>query len=160
MRQSRVGEPAATAAWNFDTPRRRSSVKRLCPFCHCRQRYERNLRRIHASKFVSTRGVWQKPEIAAPSEEVWPQFFNQLPQADPSRPACHIPDLRLEFIEGFWHDAPLAPVIRDAEPQELALLRSRYRALRLVDLQPRLLGQEPAHRGHHPFTGAATANRP
>jgi len=61
-------------------------------------------------------------------------------------------------VEGFWRDAPLAPVSRDAEPQELALLRSRHRAFRLVDLQPQLLGQEPAHRGHHPFTGAAAAN--
>src|SRR6202011_5113614 len=58
----------------------------------------------------------------------------------------------------FWRDAPLAPVVRDAKPQELALLRSRYRALRLIDLQPQLLGQKPAHRGHHPFTGAAAAN--
>src|SRR6266436_1803923 len=55
-------------------------------------------------------------------------------------------------------DLPLAPVVRDAEPQELALLRSRHRAFRLVDLQPQLLGQKPAHRGHHPFTGAAAAN--
>jgi hypothetical protein len=51
MRQNPVGEPAATAALNFGTPRRRSSLKRLGPFCHCRQRYERNLRRIHASRF-------------------------------------------------------------------------------------------------------------
>jgi hypothetical protein len=29
---------------------------------HCRQRYEHNLRRVHASRFVSTRGVWQKPK--------------------------------------------------------------------------------------------------
>src|SRR5205085_1492974 len=57
-----AAEPAATAALNFGTPRRRSSLKRLGPFCHCRQRYERNLRRIQASKFVSTRGVWQKPK--------------------------------------------------------------------------------------------------
>src|SRR5438445_13756685 len=64
----------------------------------------------------------------------------------------------VEFVEGFWRDAPLAPVIRDAEPQELALLRSRHRAFRLVDLQPQLLGQEPAHRGHDSFTGAAAAN--
>src|SRR5271157_1864603 len=42
-------------------------------------------------------------------------------------------------------DAPLAPVIRDAEPQELALLWPRHRALRRVDLQPQLIGQEPAH---------------
>src|SRR6185369_4459499 len=62
MRQNPVGEPAATAALNFGTPRRRSSLKRLGPFCHCRQRDERNLRRIHASRFVSTRGVWKKPK--------------------------------------------------------------------------------------------------
>jgi hypothetical protein len=49
MRQKPVGEPAATAALNFGTPRRRSSLKRLRPFCHCRQRYERNLRRIRLS---------------------------------------------------------------------------------------------------------------
>src|SRR5216684_2502058 len=62
MRQNPVGEPAATAALNFGTPRRRSSWKRLGPFCHCRQRYRRSLRRIHASRLVSTRGVWQKPK--------------------------------------------------------------------------------------------------
>src|SRR5437588_10832930 len=110
MRQNPVGEPAATAALNFGTPRRRSSLKRLCPFCHCRQRYERNLRRIHASRFVR------------PSDEVWRQVFDQLLWADPSCPAGPVPDLRLEFVEGFWRDAPLAPVVRDAKPQELALL--------------------------------------
>src|SRR5437016_3482661 len=65
MRQNPVGEPAATAALNFGTPRRRSSLKRLCPFCHCRQRYERNLRRIHASRFVSTRGDFDPFDPAA-----------------------------------------------------------------------------------------------
>ena len=43
MRQKPVGEPAASAAPNFATPRRRI-VKRLCPVPHCRQRYERNNR--------------------------------------------------------------------------------------------------------------------
>jgi hypothetical protein len=62
MRQKPVGEPAATAALNFGTPRRRSSWKRLGPFCHCRQRYRRSLRRLHAARLVSTRGVWQKPK--------------------------------------------------------------------------------------------------
>jgi hypothetical protein len=42
MRQNPVGEPAATAALNFDTPRRRSSLKRLGPFRNCCQRYERS----------------------------------------------------------------------------------------------------------------------
>src|SRR5437868_2239242 len=40
-------------------------------------------------------------------------------------------------------------------------LRSSGRATALfasLNLQPQLLGQKPAHRGHHPFTGAATAN--
>src|SRR6516165_5666573 len=87
-----------------------------------------------------------------------PDFFDQLRQADPAGPACHVPDLHLEFVEGFWRDAPLAPVIGDAESQEFALLRSRHRTFRLIDLQPQLLGQEPADRGHDPLTGAAAAN--
>jgi hypothetical protein len=41
MRQNPVGEPAATAAWNFGTPQRRSSLKRLCPFCECQHREDR-----------------------------------------------------------------------------------------------------------------------
>src|SRR5208283_1764404 len=38
------------------------------------------------------------------------------------------------------------------------LFRSRHRALRLVDVEPQLVGQEPAHRGHDAFAGAAAAN--
>src|SRR5580693_6742349 len=158
MRQNPVGEPAATAALNFDTPRRRSSLKRLCPFCHCRQRYERNLSadpRFQVREH--TRGL-AEAEVATPSDEVWREVLDQLRQADPPCPAGQVPDLRLEFVEGFWRDAPLAPIIRDAEAQELALLRSRYCAFRLVDRQQQLLGQKSAHRGHHPFTGAAAAN--
>src|ERR1700746_616635 len=79
-------------------------------------------------------------EVAAPSDKVWRQVLDQLRQADPPCPAGHGPDLRLEFVEGVWRDAPLAPVIRDAEAQELALLWLRHRAFRLVDLQPQLLG--------------------
>src|SRR6266550_8102313 len=40
-------------------------------------------------------------------------------------------------------------------------LRSSGRATALfafVDRQPQLRGQEPAHRGHHPLTGATAAN--
>src|SRR5271154_4922847 len=70
----------------------------------------------------------------------------------------HVSDPPLESVEGLWRDAPLAPVIRDAEPKKLSLLRSRHRALRLVDLEPQLVGQEPAHRGHDPFAGAPAAN--
>ena len=65
MRQSPVGEPAATDAANFAMPKRRSSVNWLCPFRPCRQRYKRSLRRIQASRFVSTRGVWQNCFMAS-----------------------------------------------------------------------------------------------
>src|SRR5262244_3959224 len=97
-------------------------------------------------------------KVSAPPEKVWREILDHLRQAVPSCPAGHVPDLRLEFGERLWRDAPLAPVLRDAEAQEFALLRSRYRALCLVDLQPQLIGQKPAHRGLDPFSGAATAN--
>src|SRR6202011_3370944 len=48
--------------------------------------------------------------------------------------------------------------VKVAHAQEFALLRSRHRAFRLVDLQPQLAGQKPAHRRHHSFSGAAAAN--
>src|ERR1700736_6269809 len=60
MRQSPVGEPAATAALNLGTPRRRSSLKRLCPFRHCRQRYERNLRRIQTGAGADVFAVFKR----------------------------------------------------------------------------------------------------
>src|ERR1700682_6759757 len=101
MRQNPVGEPAATAALNFGTPRRRSSLKRLGPFCHCRQRYERNLRRIHASRFVSTRGL-AEAEVAAPSDEVWREVLDQLRPADPPCPAGQGPACVLNFSRAFW----------------------------------------------------------
>ena len=134
MRQYPVGEPAATAAWNFGTPRRRSSLKRLGPFFHCRHRYIRNLRRIAASRCEYTRGL-AETKVSAPADEVWRQIFDQLRQADPTCPACLVPDLRLELIESFRRDAPLTSIIRDAKSQELSLFRARHRALCLVDLQ-------------------------
>src|SRR6516164_5594457 len=141
MRQSPVGEPAATDAANFAIPRRRSSVNRLCPFRHCRQRYIRSLRRIQASRFVSRREV-----------------CDHLLQTDPSRPACEFPDSVSEFVEGFRRYASLAPVIRNAESEKFTFLGSRHRAFGLVDFQAELVGQEPAYRGPHPFAGVEAAN--
>src|ERR1700757_1234753 len=97
-------------------------------------------------------------KVSAPSEKVWREILDHFRQAVPSCPAGHLPDLRLELGERLWRDAPLAPVIRDAEPQEFTLLRWRHRAFRLVDLQLQLVGQKPAHRSHDPLPGAATAN--
>jgi hypothetical protein len=47
---------------------------------------------------------------------------------------------------------------RACETQELPLLWPCHRAFRLVDLQLEPVGQEPAHRGHDPLAGTATAN--
>src|ERR1700757_5455329 len=97
-------------------------------------------------------------KVSAPPEKVWREILDHFRQAVPSCPAGHVPDLRLELGERLWRDAPLAPVIRDAEPQEFTLLRWRHRAFRLVDLQLQLVGQKPAHRSHDPLPGAAAAN--
>jgi hypothetical protein len=158
MRQSPVGEPAATDAANFTMPRRRSSVNRLCPFRHCRQRYKRSLRRIQASRFVSTRGGLTEAEVPAPSDEVWREVCDHLLQTDPSRPACDFPDSVFELVEGFRRNASLAPVIRNAESEKFTFLGSRHRAFGLVDFQAELVGQEPAYRGPHPFAGVEAAN--
>jgi hypothetical protein len=97
-------------------------------------------------------------EVAAPSNQVWSQLLDDLWQGFPQRPASHVPDPRLECGESLRRNAPLAPVIRDAKPQELPPLWSRHCALRLVDLQFEPGGHESAHRGHDPLAGAATAN--
>jgi len=58
MRQNPVGEPAATAALNFGTPRRRSSLKRLCPFWPLPPKIRAlSFGGSTLSRFVSTRGV-------------------------------------------------------------------------------------------------------
>jgi hypothetical protein len=49
--------------------------------------------------------------------------------------AGEILDFHLELVECFCRDAPLAPLIGDAEPKELALIRGRYRALRFIYLR-------------------------
>src|SRR3954451_16893560 len=154
MRQNPVGEPAATAAWNFGTPRRRSSLKRLGPFCHCRQRYERSLRRIHASRLVSTLGVWQKPK--------YPRHPRRYGVRSSTNRVRLIPRVRrvLSRICTLNLSRALDAMRRSLPSFEMliALLWSRHCAFRLVDLQPQLLCQEPAQRGHHAFTGAAAAN--
>src|SRR5262249_49355704 len=85
-------------------------------------------------------------EVTGPSDEVWREVCDHLLQTDPSRPACDFPDSVFEFVEGFWRNAPLAPVIRNAESEEFTFLRSRHRAFGLVDFQAELVGQEPAYR--------------
>src|SRR5262249_39757926 len=90
--------------------------------------------------------------------EVCFQLFDNLRQGSPLGPASDVPNPRLEWRQSLRRDAPLACVIRDAKPQDLPLLWSRHRALRLVDLQLELAGQESAHAGHNPVASTATAS--
>ena len=158
MRQNPVGEPAATAAWNFVTPRRRSSLKRFCPFFHCRQRYIRSLRRIHASRLVSTHRGLAEAEVAAPSDQVWAQPFDDLWQGLTPRPTGHSRIRILNLSRAFGAMRRSLPSFAMLKPRNFRSSGARHRALRLVDLQLELVGQEPADRGHHPLAGAATAN--
>ena len=58
MRQNSVGEPAATAALNCDTPRRRSSLKRLRPFPHLSQtRFMTTTEQSAPDRRISTFGL-------------------------------------------------------------------------------------------------------
>src|SRR5215475_1427417 len=155
MRQDPVGEPAATAARKLAIPLRRSSLKRLCPFFHCR-----HTQSSADPRFQIGEHPWglTEAEVATPSNEIRPQLFDDLWQGFTPCPAGDLPDPRFEFGKSLRRDAPLAPVVRDTKTQELPLLWPCHRAFRLVDLQPEPIGQEPAHGGHDPLAGAATAN--
>src|SRR5260221_3530145 len=157
MRQNPVGEPAATAAWNFGTPRRRSSLKRLGPFCHCRQRYERSLRRIHASRLVSTRGVWQKPKYPRHARRYGVRSLTSCGRLIPRVRRVMSRICALNLTRAFGAMCLSLPSFEMLNPRNL-LLRLRHRAFHLVDPQPQLTGQKPAHRSHDPLTGAAAAN--
>src|SRR5271169_5329504 len=115
---------------NFDMPRWHSSLKRPCWFATAAK--DTNASTDPRFEVREDSRSLAEAEVAAPSHDVWLQLFDQLLQTEPPCPACHVSDPPLEFVESLWRDAPLAPVIRDAEPKKLALFRSRHRALRLV----------------------------
>lgn len=98
MRQKPFGKPAATAAWDFATPRRRSSWKRLCPFCHCRQRCIRNIRRIQASRCTST--VAQRETIRHLMSVCEPRKLPRIREGRPHRSPRKIRIRRLRCAAG------------------------------------------------------------
>ena len=92
----------------YDAGRRSRSLDRWCrPDLKADRAQLGGAAVIHASRLVSTRGGWQKPEAVGSSDQVWRQLCGQLRQALP-QPTCHVQDPRLELVEGFWRDAPLA----------------------------------------------------
>src|SRR6478672_10444435 len=80
------------------------------PFRHCRQRYKRSLRRIQAFRFVSTRGVWQKPKYPRHPMRYGVRSAIICCKLNP-RVRHVISRIRVfELVEGFRRNASLAPV--------------------------------------------------
>ena len=155
MRHNPVGEPAATAA---GTLLRRDCVIPRSGFAWfaIAAKDTTQSSRIHASRLVRTAGSGRSRSSRA-TPTMYGSALDQLLQTEPPCPACHVSDPLFESSRAFGAMRRSLPH-RDAKPQKLSLLRSRHRALRLVDLEPQLVGQEPGDRGHDPFAGATAAN--
>src|SRR3984885_12475146 len=98
MRQSPVGEPAATAAGNFATPRRRNSPKVL-PGSPLPPKIQTQSSANPRFEVREDSRSLAEAEVAAPSHDVWLQLFDQLLQTEPPCPACHVSDPPFEFVE-------------------------------------------------------------
>ena len=92
-------------------------------------------------------------EVAAPPDQVWRQLFDHPGQTDPPGVMSRIRALNVARAFGAMRRS--LPSFAMLNPRNL---RTRHRAFRLIDLQPQLASQEPAHRGHHLFPGAPAAN--
>src|SRR6516162_2648157 len=59
----------------------------------------------------------------------------------------------LEAIQSLWRNGALdLRTVAKTESEKLPLLRSRYRTLRLIDLESELLRDESRHAVHHSLT--------
>src|SRR5262245_3295262 len=97
-------------------------------------------------------------EVAAPSNEIDGQLFDDLRQARPARAPRQFPNPRFEASECLRRNpSPRFSPTCEAEAQELADARLGNRALGLVDLEPEPFGQEPFDAFHHPFACLPTA---
>ena len=77
------------------------------------------------------RGLAER-KVPAPSNEVRREVFDDPFQIEASCPACDVPNSVFELSERFRRNASFAPVVRNTEPQELALFRSCHPALGLL----------------------------
>src|ERR1039458_2118493 len=98
-------------------------------------------------------------EVAAPSDEIDRQLSDDLREALASITACQFPHPASEPDKRLRCNAPprLFP-IREADAQELTLVRASDRTLRLVDLEFETLGQESFYARHHPLAGSLAAH--
>jgi hypothetical protein len=163
--------------------RQRSSLKRLGPFCHCRQRYERNLRRIrgvpkfHAAVAAdSPTGFWRmsggpteaKSAVARPDERKFLGFSisNDGSERRIAPKALNKFKTQVRDLTRRTRGISLPQLVENLTPYLIGwrgyfgfCQTSRVLTNLEACRQPQLPGQEPAHRGHHPLTGATPRKR-
>src|SRR6516162_7998961 len=104
-------------------------------------------------------GRFAEAVIAAPAPHVRGQLVHCRLDTDALGPARGLPDSPLEPVQRFRRNRALdLRTVREAEPEELPFLRSRHRALCLVDLELQLSCDESLDAFHHPQTRPFTAD--
>src|SRR4029077_2513018 len=104
-------------------------------------------------------GGFGEAEIAPPPPHIRGHLFYCSRDADAPGPAGDLPDSPLEPFQRFRRDHALdVRTSREAEPEELPLLRSCHRALRLVYLERELLCDEARDAPYHPLTRSFAAD--
>src|SRR6516225_9275585 len=132
------------------TPIAKRAARRRRGVFHCRQSAARRRARTRQVSDPRTRGVSQKPKVAAPTPHIRGQFLHGRFDADALCTSCDLPDSPLKTDQGFWRDCSLNLwSVCKAESEELPLLRSGHRTLRLVHFELELLRDELRDALHH-----------
>ena len=149
MRQNPVGEPAATAALNFGTPRRRSSLKRLCPFCHCRQRYERTFLAKPSGDAPSQGSV--RKHVAQHDGVVATDLLSELRRIAREGPITLVYSARDERAYMACSSAAERPVLKQTTVAYLSIAAEGPGSIALFDTRPRSAESLAARlRQHYP----------
>src|SRR5262249_60700427 len=110
---SRGDQRGTTATWCFPLPPQRSAQSQPDP----------------ANEGDQHRGRLAEAEIAAPAAQIGGQLFYCRLDANALGPSRDLSDSLLESVQRFWRDNALDVwTSREAEPEELPLLRSCHRA--------------------------------
>src|SRR5688572_10432789 len=112
-----------------------------------------------AGELLQHAGRFAESEVAIPAPHERSQLGHDRFQTCASGLLSDLHNPFLEPLESFRRNpSPNIRPVREAESEKLPLLRSRYRALRLVDLELELSSDVASHALHHPLTRAFAAD--